>query len=1383
MASFLPFLPLDRCHALASGTPLPDRTRGAALFADVSGFTALTGALAAELGGKRGAEELLRHLNGVYEALIAVIHAQGGGVVGFAGDSITCWFDERPAGREGVPAAELRAATAAARLHEVLRALPEVRTPRGVSIPLGIKVAVAAGGARRFLVGDPAQSRLDTLAGSTIERMAALERQAAVGETVVDDAVGESLAGVMQLGERRPLPENRGAAFVMSRLERPAADTPWPPLPAGWCPAESAEWVLPAVRERVISGGEFLGELRPAVPLFIGFEGIQWDDDPEAGARLDGYVRWAQGVLGALGGAAIQLTIGDKGSNLYAAFGTPVAHEDDADRACAAALSLAAPPPALGYITGIRIGMSQGPVWSGACGSAERRCYGVMGDPVNLAARLMVRARDGEILAEERLIRAAARHRFTATETVSLKGRATPVALATLAGREERPAPRGHTPSGDLVGRREELGRILSLLPLVRGGGRHAVLLEGEAGIGKSRLAAAVAVACRDAGLPTLSGSADAVERGRAYHAWRGVFAELLPAPDTGDVEAHRARILGRLATLDPDLQIRAPLLEAVLPLGWPETALTAQMDAAVRAENTRDLLVRLLAGLTGGPFALLLEDAHWFDSASWALLAELRRSRTPSLLVVACRPLDELAREGPLSPEVEELRSAVDTLVLQLDVLSPEDAVALACARLGVMELPPRIARLITERAEGNPLYVEELAQAMVESGLVRIVDGRCELAGAAADSEAELTVPATIEGLVTSRLDRLAPATQRTAKVASVIGRVFAYRTLDGIYPVAQERSALPHALDELERLDITRHATAAEPSYAFKHAVTHEVVYGTLLFAQRQELHRAVAGWYETTYAADLDPYFPLLAHHWERAEAPAEAVAYGERAGDQALRSYANREAAAFFARVLAGLERGLGLPPASPAARRLRRARALRRLAQATFAIGDVPAAARHLTEALELLGRPMPRSAWRRAGLLAAELSRQAWHRLRPGWHQLRPPTDRAERVETAAALGALILTYFYTGDLFGAVAANFRALNLAETATAGPELARELTVAYANVAAVFGNAFGMHRVAARYYARGEAVAREAGHLPATGYLEQIRGVVSLLSGRISDAAAPLERATAIFERLGDRRRWEECSYTLGTLHLLRGELEPARRVTEALVGSSRLRESTQALMLGLAQLGQVRLLQGAIGEAIAALEESRALHAREPYPAERICAMGVMALAHAVNRDRAAARARLEDVLTLTRRLPMSNVAVEGYAAACEAALLLLEPQPPADERQRLLNIAAVTLAALSRTARFAARVYASRRLRLSGALEMARGRRGAALRAWRAAAARADAAGLHLDEALAAIELARYQPDAEARGRSAARARELLTAAAAPWYLERLDNHPAPE
>jgi tetratricopeptide (TPR) repeat protein len=320
---------------------------------------------------------------------------------------------------------------------------------------------------------------------------------------------------------------------------------------------------------------------------------------------------------------------------------------------------------------------------------------------------------------------------------------------------------------------------------------------------------------------------------------------------------------------------------------------------------------------------------------------------------------------------------------------------------RLGVAALPPAVERLIDQKAQGNPFFSEELAYALRDSGLIAIADGTCRIARDV-DWEA-VQFPDSIEGVITGRIDRLSPSQQLTLKAASVIGRLFALRTLRDIHPIESDRTHLPEQLDRLERLDLTR-LDAPEPdlTYLFKHIITREVAYNLLLYAQRRRLHREVATWYERTHAEDLAPYYPLLAHHWGRAEELGRAIDYLEKAGAQALRDGAYREAVRFLGEALA-LDDRLRSRPGAPGDP-LRRARWQRQMGEAYLDLGRLAEGRAHTERALALLGYPVPATRGRLAAGYAREVLLQALHRLRPARSPARAAVPCTVRCQAAAA-------------------------------------------------------------------------------------------------------------------------------------------------------------------------------------------------------------------------------------------------------------------------------------------------------------------------------------------------------------------------------------------
>jgi class 3 adenylate cyclase len=282
-------------------------------------------------------EALSQQLNAVYGTLIDRIECYGGSVIGFAGDAIIGWFEEADSS-----SAPLRAASCAEDMQTAMRGFQD----------LSLKVIITTGPARRLMVGDPDIQLMDALAGRTIARLASGERLARRGEILLDEPTAQILADNTSLREQKIDAGTSDLFFILDSLAQPAERRALPPAETDAIPAEHLRpWVLSAVYQREHIGmASFLTELRPAVPLFAKFSGIDYDNDEGAEEKLNRFVVQAQGVITRYDGALLQLVIGDKGSYLYAAFGAIAAHEDDAQRAIYAALELRQIPGELVYI-------------------------------------------------------------------------------------------------------------------------------------------------------------------------------------------------------------------------------------------------------------------------------------------------------------------------------------------------------------------------------------------------------------------------------------------------------------------------------------------------------------------------------------------------------------------------------------------------------------------------------------------------------------------------------------------------------------------------------------------------------------------------------------------------------------------------------------------------------------------------------------------------------------------------------------------------------------------------------------------------------------------------------------------------------------------------
>lgn len=853
------FVPQDRRRALAQGADLPARTRGAALFVDLAGFTALTESLAEWYGVLRGAEELSRVLAAVYEDLIGAVDASGGSVIGFSGDAITCWFE----GDDG--------ATALHTAHAMQRSMAAgagIALQGGRRARLGVKAAVAVGPVRRMVVGDPEIQRIDVIAGRTLEALAAAEHAAATGEVVLALTDGAPRIDVAEVREVD------GAGIRVGVVAPVGASVVPPPAaaPAVLDDAQAAPWVLGSLRDRILrSADSYLAGFRPAAALFQSFRGIDFDEDPAAAEKLDAYVCGVQRVVTRAGGTLVQLTIGDKGSYLYAAFGAPTAHDDDAARAVAVAQELAR--PAQPFITEVRTGVTFGQMFTGTYGSQGRCTYGVLGPRTNLAARLMGKAAPGEVLCNDDVARHAARAwRFERRGEVAVKGVATPVPVFVPLGTTSG----AHGAFADPIGRVAERQVLDEALREALAGRTRWSGLLGDAGSGKSRLLAYAAARAEAEGARVLSGVGQLVARTSAYRPWREVLRSLLDLP----AEADQRTLQAALERFDPTLAPRAELLTDVL---WPERV-RSELQGGERKPLVIGAVTALLrSALQRDPLVIVLDDLQWFDGLSIEVVEALR-----AVLDDAGRGLWVLLGARP-----DETGAAPDGVPSDAIVLGPmadAEVLGLAAQYLGVRDhdLPAPVATLVRDRAAGNPLLVEVLLDDMLERGTIRVLEGadgaKCVLDSADAGNE----IPATAQGLVLSRLDRLPPEAQLTLKTSAVIGKNF---TLPPLSETLQDVAAYDARQTETEVGVLNQRGfvdpDAAVAHYHFRQALTHEVAYASLLFAQRQELHRKLAEW----YLARPDPDTARVAYHAYHAAIGSVDADLLDRAGD-ALQRHAD-----------------------------------------------------------------------------------------------------------------------------------------------------------------------------------------------------------------------------------------------------------------------------------------------------------------------------------------------------------------------------------------------------------------------------------------------------------------------------------------------------------
>ena len=1289
------YIPIDRRQALAQGAALPDRTRGAALFADISGFTPLAHAFARELGATRGAEALLEVINPVFAALISPLHDFGGSVVTFVGDAITCWFDKAQG------AAAPRAVATALAMQKAMVHFGTIRTPQGAPIELSIKVAIAAGPARRFLVGDPRLLVMDVLAGPTLERMALAESHAERGQIVVSAEVAAELNNRLVVDGQRMGPAGQRFTVVQNLLSE-VLPTPWPEELTDLPDATAARsWLPPAIREQLDSDIQILGDLRPVTPLFVKFKGIDYDAE-DAGEKLDNFVRQAQRIIHRRGGTLLQLTLDAKGTFLYATFGAPVAHEDDPHRALHAALALRALPAELGDIGALQMGLTRGEVWTGTCGGAGRFCYAVIGSDVNLSARLMATAQPGQVLLTGRMQKQPGITQYFDLAYLgdhAYKGLADLVPTYELRGEQ---LAGGRIFPETLVGREAELQQLADFAqPILNGRAAGVAAIYGEAGIGKSHLCYALREALGNR-VTWFVAQADQIlhQAFNPFVYWlRHYFEQSPSAPleeNEAQFEAHFSQLLNKLAaTGEPDIAMLSAqlvrvksVLGALLGLHWPDS-LYQQLDAQGRHENILTAIrILLLAESRLRPVVLEMEDGHWLDEESQEVLTALGRHLTnyPLLILLTARYADDGTRPGlVLEPEVP-------TLTIALNTLTPAGLAQLAA---DILEAPANAAldSLLQEKTQGNPFFAQQMLYYLQENDLLAPGPG-----GVWGVKSADLALPGHINTILIARIDRLTQQVKEIVQTAAVVGREFDVQILSqmlrtDVQPLVQqaEQEQIWIALQELR--------------YLFKHAMLRDAAYEMQLKARLRQLHLLAATAYESLYAADLTEHYATLSYHYGQAGETEAERRYARLAGEEAAARFAHSESIRFLSRaleltpqddrenryaLLLARERVLALQGNRPAQAQdlellealaatteedslreaAQRAEVALRRSKYAEAVGDYPAAILAAQEAIALAQTAgeagLEATAHRGWGVVLWQQgdNATAHDRMQQAMQLARRAGQCNLQAECLCDLGCVDWTL---GDYAAAQRCYEQSLDLArEVGDRRCEI-----IALQNLGLALATQ-GDWDSARGCYEHSLEIAQEIGYRRGENYALESLGTVAMDQGDYGAARDTYAQTLAVSREIGDRRE-EARSYTyLGEICRLLGDYAGAREhYTHSLELARAVGErGSEGLTLG--NLSLIAHNQG--DEAAAQQYGEQALQIARETGDRRTQGYVLQALGHALAGQEkwAAAHAAYQEALAIRRELGEQALVMETLASLARLHLAQEDPasaQPPVRE------------------------------------------------------------------------------------------------------------------
>jgi class 3 adenylate cyclase/tetratricopeptide (TPR) repeat protein len=827
------------------------------------------------------------------------------------------------------------------------------------------------------------------------------------------------------------------------------------------------------------------------------------------------------------------------GDAVLAFFGAPLAHEDDPERACRAALDIVANARAYAArleqergITGfdVRVGINTGLVVVGEVGSDLRVEYTAMGNAVNVAARLEQHAPPGGVLISHDTFRHV-RGVFDVQPQAPfmVKGKAEPLQTYLV----ERAKPRAFRMltrgvegvETRLIGREQELLLLRTAFEdAMVGAETRAVTVMGEAGVGKSRLLDEFTgwFELRPERVWYLSGRAVATTQAVPYGLWRNLFAfrfEILES-DSAAMALDKFRA-GMAGALDPE---RADLVGHLVGFGFSSSpAVAALLGSPNFGQLATVYLVRYFGHMVQqGPVVILLEDLHWADDSSLDLVrhlvAEIRDARL--LIVGAAR--SALCERRPDWCEGEDAFGR-----LELKPLSRKDSRALVGEILQKAPVVPRVLRdLVVEGSEGNPFYVEELLKMLIEDGVV--VPGEeewhVELARLA-----EVRVPPTLTGVLQARLDTLPPYEKEVLQRASVVGREFWDRLVGELAGEVKGSEGVRSLLGALRGREMVyrrqQSAFAGTDEYLFKHSMLRDVTYETVLLKLRRKYHAQVAAWLEAHAGERLTEYLGVIAGHYELAGEWAKAAQYLRRSGEESHQVGGYRDAAAAFKRALA-------LLPGEGA----ERADLLIWLGRALVRLSEYPVAAGHLEEGLSL-ARGVGEQRLEAAALF--ELGDIAW---RQGDYDVAERRHQAG-LEVARACGDLRAQALAHGGLGGVAYKRGdweQAVGRAESSRTLYERVgdRAGMAAAVNLLGIVAKMQGDLERSAQYLVESLAIMREVGDHRGTANALNNLGIIALEQHRLEEARAYLKQALGMFEESGMRLGRGVALLNLGDLSI-----------------------------------------------------------------------------------------------------------------------------------------------------------------------------------------------------------------------------------------------------
>ncbi|MDH4200601.1 MAG: AAA family ATPase [Spirochaetia bacterium] len=884
--AIIPYLPtrmlLKLAHDGKTTFKRMEKMEGVILFFDLSDFTPLTGALMQS--GIHGAETLQEILREYYDLMISFVHKFGGSVYQFAGDSALVSFEKLDS--ESMEKAVFRVASCAEKMKQALQALKPVQAG-GKTYNLQSKFSISHGNYYQIIIGSINSFFDAAITGIPVFEATQGEKVAIAMETILSKNTADILQDKAEI-----VLEN--GVYKLTALKETHADLnidlPVFDSSSRDLLEKARHFIAPALFDKITLGSSgLIAEIREVTSVFILFGDIDFESNSkEAADRVNLFFDHIQTISKQYGGLLVQTDFADKGNVLLVLFGAPVAIEQKELMAVRFASKILEIAKDLSFLTKLQIGISTGKNYCGDVGASTRKGYTVLGESVNFAARLMSYTQNFTACLDTFThAKISGNFEFKQISDVSLKGIQAKNTLYQVLS--EKKLVTVKQSEEKFIGRKSEMSQLIDRIENSHQT-PYTILMIGDTGVGKTRLASAVIEEVRDHII--LSSACFPYEKFTPFFAWRKIYEGLFNIKSLRSDEEKINKISNELSKLEGVNKKWGSIFSMICGLKIDkEDPFTAELDPKQKNERISQITLQMIASIAQKKSLLIaIDDFHVIDEASLLLIHFISANlpiKTSVLLIM--RP----------EADTSSFEDISNLDKIKLKEFESGDAVEYLRYKLQLENENQEIENLIISRAHGNPLFIESIIHSLREQMILKLTEkGIYKLAGSIRD----MVIPNTLQDVLLSRVDRLREGEQVTLKTASVFGRIFAHELIRHLAPPNLISSINDYlkTLESSEFIDIN----GLDPlTYVFKHILIRDVVYNSMLESTRKDLHNRLAQIIEAQYKENLDEVVDSLAYHYLLSGSFDLAYVYCLKAAYKSFSRYSNKDAIYYFEKAL------------------------------------------------------------------------------------------------------------------------------------------------------------------------------------------------------------------------------------------------------------------------------------------------------------------------------------------------------------------------------------------------------------------------------------------------------------------------------------------------